>query len=236
MIGLAVDDNSNELTSLFTPALINALSDRDPIRLLQGRYGRILRSRATPETLTEDKGRRLVMVMGSDGLISMVGLSPLQMLEKIGYTKQYILEKIKMGVDFHLLLFRLEDGEALPATWLNVLELAGRLYENTGDILLKARNYLESTSFEEFEAEVGYKLSAVSETDERFVDYAKLLASDGSPQMVRKFLYHTLRLNELFTGTGKTVSEAGLPGVREYAVADGRIAQLREAVLIKLDL
>lgn len=203
-------------------------------RLFDGCYGRIVRSRALPETLTEDKGRKLVMVMGADGLLSIAGLSPLAMLEKIGYPRQYVEEKMKDGTRFFLLLFQLGREEVLPATWSNVLSIAGRIYEKSSDILLNALDYLENTPYEKFEAEVGYRLCEVGEDDERFVGLDELLSSDCSPQMVRKFLYHTLRLNELFTGTGVTLTEQGLSGVREFVVADRKLTDLREGMLVEL--
>ena len=61
-------------------------------KLVSGLCGRIIRGKKTEDftTLTDDPLRKIVMLMGSDGLENILGKTGYEMLTEIGYEKSYI--------------------------------------------------------------------------------------------------------------------------------------------------
>lgn len=206
----------------------------------RGCYGRIVRSKdGQPQSLTEDTDRRVVMVMGPLGLRTLLGKSGFEMVCQIGYTGDYIERKLEEGFKFHLALFARPDGELKVATWKNTLAVVAEAYPEVADIVLAQAWALKKTSFEEFESQAGFSFAdvdALGSDDERFMTVQRLLASDRSPLAVRRFLYHSTRLSELYTGTGSTKTRDGDHGVREYIMRNRSVSQLGEFALLELQI
>ncbi|MCK4383456.1 MAG: hypothetical protein KAW66_09210 [Candidatus Lokiarchaeota archaeon] len=96
---------------------------------ITGICGRILRGKSPKdfETLTDDPDRKLIMLMGGDGLERILGKSGYEALITIGYMLDYIEYKIKSGFQFKLVIFN--EGEiAKLATWDNVAHIISEIY------------------------------------------------------------------------------------------------------------
>lgn len=199
---------------------------------VRGCYGRIVRTRADrPLALAEEIDRRIVMVMGPGALKRLIGCSGYDMLNAIGYKADYIERKLDEGYAFSLLVFARPSGWLKVASWTNTISGITSLYPELSAIVQSSAKALKTTSFAEFERQAGFEFAEVDRAglaDERFMTVERLLASDQSPLAVRRFLYHTTRMSELYTGTGLTKTDDGTPGLREYVMANRPVSQLDE--------
>lgn len=212
----------------------------------RGRYGRIIRLRPTSNetpTLAEEADRRVVMVMGPSGLNSIVGKPGLTMLSSIGYTKAYVERKLAEGFTFHLLTFPKPTehhfGRMAVATWKNTLTAIAAAYPEIAHLVKLHAKELKRTSFTSFEAHAGFSFAAVDKlgaNDPRFMTLSRLLESPGSACDLRRFLYHVTRLSELYNGDGRTRTEEGKPGVREYIMANRPLTDLGQYELTAIHL
>jgi hypothetical protein len=213
--------------------------------LARGLYGRIVRTRAEkPTVLAEEPERLAVMVMGPGSLRCMVGLSGYEMVVAVGHTREYIEAKLAAGYKYHLVAFRKPEGELKLATWNNVIALAIRLYPAAKERLLSARGALKAHSFADFEAASGFSLAAVDllgASHERFMTLERFLKADVEHEALpglaaRRFLYHILRLSELYSGDGYTRTHEGKRGVREYIVANRTLDKLPDCRSLELSV
>ncbi|MBN1803316.1 MAG: hypothetical protein JW891_17525 [Candidatus Lokiarchaeota archaeon] len=200
--------------------------------------GRIIRG-VNPddfETLTDDPDRKLVMLMGPDGLQKLLGKESYDMLVEIGYEKEYIQRKLNEGNEFKLVVFK-EGGEAIIATWDNVINLVSKTYPNISNKIKDQIDDLKSTSFERIEEEAGFdfsKIDKIGKTDPRFMTHERYLESPNTLIAARAFLYFTVHLRELFSGDGYTYTTDGKRGLTEYIVPNKRISDLGEHVIIDI--
>lgn len=223
-------------------------------------YGRILRlsGNAEPELMAPEPQRRLVMVMDSLGL-SKLPEGRLSLLA-IGYTNAYIENNIERGISFYLLAFAPQaltnfddDWQPLPATWSNVIERACWAYPELSDLLSQVQGALPQISLADLEAELGAPLSlidAAGPSDQRYISLERLqalrsqVASADLPGLVRRFLYHVLRLSELFSGDSYTRVDAvpcaklNVERVKEYVMPNLKLAWLggSEKVFERIEL
>ncbi len=214
-------------------------------RTFRGRYGRIIRQRhpsnSTP-ALAEEADRRVVMVMGPSGLNAIANKPALAMLSSIGYTQAYVERKLAEGFTFHLLTFAKPPernyGRLTVATWKNTLAAISAAYPEIAHLLRLHAKALKSTAFVTFEEQAGFSFAAVDKlgaSDERFMNLSRLLESPGTACDLRRFLYHVTRLSELYNGDGRTRTEAGLPGVREYIMTNRPLTDLGQYELTALN-
>lgn len=205
-----------------------------------GLCGRILRGK-NPEdfvTMTDDPQRRIVMLMGPDGLSLLPGKSGYEMLEAIGYMPQYIQEKVQTGTQFKLAVFT-ESERAKPATWDNILELVGQAYPEVTDVFEFYRLQLKNQTFSQVERGVGYSFSEIEKSGKShpsFMTYDRFLQSPMTLGDVRAFLYFSVQLRELFSGDGFTYSENQIRGMQEYATYNKPLSELGEHALIDINV
>ena len=197
--------------------------------------------------MTEEADRRVVMVMGPSGLKSIADKPALTMLSSIGYTKAYVKRKLAEGFTFHLLTFAKPTspepatGKYPPmavATWKNTLAAIAAAYPEIAHLVKLHASELKRTSFGSFEKQAGFSFAAVDKrgaSDQRFMNLSRLLDSPGSACDLRRFLYHVTRLSELYNGDGKTRTEEGKPGVREYIMANRPLTDLGRYELTALN-
>merc|ERR1712150_257564 len=158
---------------------------------------------------------------GSDGLETIDGLTGYNQLVKIGYTSDYIRQKLDDGFSFRLVTFD-EGQKDLPckqATWEGVLEVCKFQYPQAAAIIEPHLGALKSTPFEDIKRQADFdfaKADLNGSTDEHFMTQERLLASDGGLIAVRAFLYHVLQIRTLFAGDGYTRMEDGSVGLKEY--------------------
>lgn len=201
-------------------------------------YGRILRNReGEPLALCEEPDRRLVMVLGPSALRSIVALSGDLAVATLGYPPAYIRRKLEQGYRFRLALFERPEGPVRLATWANAIEAVCESYPEVAAMVRRQSRLLAASSSGDIDCLAGFSLEAVDEvglSDPRFMNLARFAASGGSLVEVRSFLYHTVRLNGLFTGDGRTTTDSGMPGVREYIIANRSIDTLHSLEIVDL--
>ena len=216
-----------------------------PIARTRGRYGRIIRLHPTVNTpaMTEEADRRVVMVLGPAGLKSIADKPALTMLSSIGYTNAYVERKLAEGFTFHLLTFPKPSektyGRMAIANWKNTLAAICAAYPEIAHLVKLHAKELKRTSFGSFEEQAGFSFAAVDKlgaSDQRFMNLSRLLDSPGSACDLRRFLYHVTRLSELYNGDGRTRTEEGKPGVREYIMANRPLTNLGQYELTAIHL
>ena len=205
---------------------------------VSGVCGRIIRGRVPGdfETMTDDPSRKLVMLMGADGLAKLPGLSGYEMLVEIGYEASYIERKVTEGNQFKLVVFP-EGGPAKLATWGNVIAVVSSVYPDIASKLQRNAKELASVSFDEIERRAGFDFSEVDKAgpaDPRYMTHERFAARSGTLVDVRAFLYFTVHLRELFTGDGYTKTTDGRRGMMEYIAPNARLSDLGEHALITL--
>lgn len=206
---------------------------------VRGLYARLIRSRCHhPIALAEERDRRVTMVMGPSGLKRLIGKSGFDMLVELGHRREYIAREVATGTKFSLVIFHRQPG-MVSATWNNVINSVCQHYPEIKHLVLPAKTKLKQTAFADWEKQAGFDFSdvhALGAKDPRFMNVARLLESNGDALAVRRFLYHTVRLTELFSGDGYTRLQNGERGVREYVLENKVLACLGEMHAIELEV
>lgn len=128
----------------------------------------------------------------------------------------------------HIVLFKLSEGardkfDVLPATWDGVMKLVDKYYPLAVDDCRRHLEVMKTKTCEEFEKEAGFKFldaktsqsSSGREAPPYYsYEYYCSLPNKGNRKawQTRLFLYCELRLFELFTGNGRTLSISGKDG------------------------
>lgn len=177
------------------------------------------------------------MILGPSALGSIASLPGDLAVAALGYPPVYIKRKLEQGFRFRLALFERPDGPVRLATWSHAIEAVCEAYPELAMMIRRQAGLLATSSSEDIDCLAGFSLEAVDEagpSDPRFMTLERLAASGGSFVEVRSFLYHTVRLNGLFTGDGRTMTASGMPGVREYIIANRPIDTLRSLEIVDL--
>lgn len=198
---------------------------------VSGLCGRIIRG-TKPEdfaTLTDDPERKLVMLMGPDGLEKIMDKTGYEALVTIGYEPNYIVRKVVDEKNqFKLVIFE-EGGEARLATWDNVAAVVASVYPRIAGNLYRNLDVLKTQKFSAIEKEAGFCFADVDKAgkqDVRFMTYERFLVSGGDLVDARAFLYFSIHLRELFAGDGYTYDAQGNRGLMEYIVPNKPLADL----------
>lgn len=229
-----------------TPATITHSDDY--VRILHGNttavrvrglMGRVLKGKSDAdfETLSDDRDRKIVFLLGGDGLVSLVGATTDEILAKVGYTREYIARLAHDGYRFKLVVFESTPGAEQLATWDHVVDLVARTYPGIGRRIEAALPHLQRTSFAEIERQAPTRFSDVDKVGRDHADYVdeqRLRASDGPLWRVRGFLYYRVRVMELFAGDGVTRTADGTRGLKEYIGRNMPIRELPGARLVDL--
>ena len=213
---------------------------------VSGLCGRIIRGKKAGdfETLTDDPDRKLVMLMGPDGLETLLGKTGYEMLVAIGYEPDYLRHKVAEGNRFKLVVFP-EGGPAKLAAWDNIIEAVGEVYPEFRDAVTPhTRRLLTSQSFQfwndlAISVEWGTSFLDVEKSGKgnpRFMTYERFLQSKRSALDVRAFLYFTVHLREQYSGDGYTYDDRGRRGMMEYICPNRRIEELGASELLDIDV
>ena len=213
---------------------------RKAVGTVTGLCGRIIRGKKPEdfETLTDDPLRKLVLLVGPDGLENLLGKTGYDMLIEIGYDKDYLVRKVKEGNEFKLVVFP-EGGPAKLATWDNVIEVVSGVYPEVASKLWSNLNALKSTPFKDIETKAGFDFSEVDKigpSDLRYMTYDRFKASAGSLMDARAFLYFTIHLRELFSGDGYTYTNEGRRGLMEFIVPNKPIRELGDNEILDIEV
>lgn len=204
----------------------------------EGKFGRILRGKEEHhfETLNLDPTRKLIFLIGEDGLVQLQGKTGYEMLMAIGYPIAYIEHLVHSGFQFKIILFDQTVPIAL-ATWENTLALAIEAYPELADDLFRHQEALKSLEFEEYERIAGYRfrdIDKIGRSDELYMTYERYLKSNRSLLDTRAFLYFTVRLNELYSGDGYTYDDDGNRCLREYIALASILDELKHYLLVNI--
>ena len=69
-----------------------------------------------------------------------------------------------------------------------------------------------------------------------FMSAYRYMCSEDTAENARLFLYFTVGLNNLFAGDGYTRDKDGKKGIKEYLMANRRIAEMQGAKLVDIDV
>ena len=201
--------------------------------------GRVIRGKKPEDflTLTDDPNRKIVMLMGPDGLNTILGLSGYKILETIGYETDYIARKVSEGCKFKLIVF--PEGTPKIATWDNTVEVVSEAYPDIANDLKSNLQVLKTTPFETIRQISGTPWNEIDkqgETHSEFMTLERFKKSNRTAYNCRAFLYFTVHLRELFSGDGYTYTPQGVRGLTEYIVLNSPINKLGEYMMTDFDV
>lgn len=203
----------------------------------KGLSGRVMRGKTAEhfEYLNADLNRKLVFIIGEEGLSVMKEMNGYEMLMSIGYTSEHIEYLVMQENNFKLLVF--PSLQCHLATWDNILQLASEIYPEIAKDLQKHKQALKTLPFEAFEEALGYKFCDIEKsgrTHPGYMTYERYYHSSRTLVDTRAFLYFTLSLRELFSGDGYTYDFEGNRGLNEYVILNRKIFELNGAMLLDI--
>jgi hypothetical protein len=137
---------------------------------------------------------------------------------------------------FKLVIFN--ESAFRPATWENVRDVVVEVYGDTIAPIIDAQlNALKTTPFDRIEKmglDTMKNIDREGPDSELFMTVDRLLASNGTLNDVRLFLYNTVHLRELFAGDGYTYDEQGNRGLREFITPNRAITAFGPHKLIDM--
>lgn len=215
---------------------------------VRGLYGRILKGRSEADfaRLSHDRDRRLVLLMDGEGLGQLLGLDADAALARIGYRPDYVQALRAQGQRFRLLVCAAHP-DVVPATWANVVALAGREFPEAAGRLRAAQAELAAADFTTWRTRAGewaalrgvapypwHEVRDQGRAHPRFMTAARYLAGEDAPWRARALLYCELRLTDLFAGDGFTRQPDGSPGLAEYLAPNLEVGALGEVATVDL--
>lgn len=202
-------------------------------------YGRILKGKSPSDfaSLTDNPERRVIFVMGPDGLAAIAGKPPREMLDAIGYPSDYVEQLIEKKTQFKLILFK--NTTAQPATWKNVINAVAKAYPTISGKLEAQEQNFERDSFaavQKLNETAFAEINKEGPEAPNFINLKRLEERKGTEWEVRAFLYNVIHLNELFSGDGFTRNENGSKGFKEYISDQIKIDDLKDLQIVDLPL
>lgn len=195
-----------------------------------GVFGRILRGRTQKDfqSFSPDKGRRIVMLMDHEGIKEIFHRSNTRSpLDLIGYPRHLVQSLTAEGTLFRLVLVYKPHGARI-ASWSNLHRILQDAY---GVQSLPARLFeihrmsLKSLSFDQIFQNGSIPVRSSND-----------LSESSDLQEFRAFLYHELKLNELYTGQGWTLQPSGEMGLNEYFVLNQEIGLTGSQPAVLIDV
>ncbi|MCZ7652546.1 MAG: hypothetical protein M5U13_15795 [Thermoanaerobaculia bacterium] len=134
-------------------------------------------------------------------------------------------------------LFVLPQVEAFEATWDNVLALVAEHYPEVAAKVLGCDPALRDPGLPgRIDPCATTSEVKESETHRLHMNVHRLRDAEATPDNARLFLWHTLGLNERFTGTGRTQRPDGSDGGAEYLVPNRPLTEFGEYRVIPLEV
>lgn len=196
--------------------------------------GRILRGSSETDFkhLSPDPNRRVVMLLGSQGMHDLIGLRLNDALKFIGYSES----DIRQHSNKMFCIFVGQPGTNLkPATWDNLIEIAALMYPEVAAKLTRNLEALKTHELATLERLAGFSFSEVEmigPEDPRYMTAERFAKSSGNPYEARLFLFCSLQCRELFAGDGFTRRPDGSIGTEEYVAPNKPLWQLGPHALI----
>ena len=208
---------------------------------LAGVCGRLIRVGAgqSPEYLSYPPERRLAWVVGPDGLAGMVGKTGLQILLDLGTKPCRIWDNLRQGMRWVMAVF--PEASCTWATWDGLFDAIGR--HHPAGVVERLHRWAgalpNGTGLLTEEQKARYGNPAVREHPDHpdHMTPERYLAGADTPANAWLFLWHSVGVNDLYTGAGYCRSVGGHDGIREYLAPNARVAELGASVsLIELDV
>lgn len=207
---------------------------------LAGVCGRVIRvaERERPEYLSYPYTKRLAWVVGPDALAAMVGRSGLQILLELGTRPDRIAGNLNAGMRWVLAIF--PEVRCARATWgglFGIIEthfpsgMGGRL-RRWADALAEGPTLLDAGQ----KARSGSPQVREDPAHPDHMTPERYLAAADTPANAWLFLWHSVGVNDLYTGTGFSRGADGGRGHTEYLAPNVRVAELGDLALIELDV
>lgn len=187
------------------------------------------------ELLAAGPSRRTAFLSGGDALALFTQVPVDEFLLRMGKSREWLRDKRARG--WRLCLVVLEDTPALgaqPATWSGLRALTEQVFPEVAAVLEPHWTTLSSSPFAEV---VGEDWRALDRNEIKsdashalHVSAEKLLTREVTARDARLFLWHTLGVNQEFSGDGYT-RNGELRGFREFLSRNLPLSQLQHAAL-----
>jgi hypothetical protein len=203
-------------------------------------YGRIIEVPSGLQSEVEfmsSPNQRFPFIMGPETIHHLKGRSPWEIFDFVGYRKHFVVQRLKSGSKFVLVLFtgfqdemkenvdsNSDRTKPIAATWENVLTLVEKASRVVGERVRNVFSTIQTTPFYNYSVDFEKLDSDVLQQVNSFEAFEK--SGHESPVMVRAFLRHTMKLMELYAGDGYCYSDRGERGSKEYLMPRVAISQL----------
>lgn len=205
-----------------------------------GVVGRVVRVKQgeLPVRLSLPEGKRLAWCVGPEGLRNMLGKDHFQILLDLGIKRDRIEDNLAKGMAWFLVVFR--DEGYHPATWDGLLEVVGERFGPDVRAKLHGRRDELAATPDPIPAEARKRLGDPRiKEDPSHSDHMtpeKYLLTGGSLEDAAVFLWHSLGLNDRFSGDGRCRKEDGEAGDEEFLAPNRLIADIPGRVVIPLQV
>ncbi|CAK0835050.1 unnamed protein product [Prorocentrum cordatum] len=249
VFGEVAADKSDYSDQISPSQYIGLLREGQSVGLdrLHSLRGRLCRGREPKHFATLGHGMSC-FVLGAEGLKLFLDAAarndgdgaPLEMLLTIGYDILDIYEKLQAGWVFDLVVWKAVDYDPPCATWEGVASTLESVYPvaaehmrvHLAELQQRGSGVSSPAGYAALQAQHrpevnGYTFRADA-SQLKYEDFCAL-ASAGkcSASMVRKFLYDSIGLNDLYAGTGYTILADGSRGITEYIALNMRRGDLQ---------
>ena len=204
-------------------------------------YGRITRGINEDDfcRLSSEPDKRLSWVFDHETLCSLLGMSHLDMLIKLGHTMEWIRYQLNANKKFKLMIFSVPSDEVKLATWDNIFALLAKFYpEINSTIWHRYAKQLKEMKFKEIDPEgIIVKNYYLGRSSDGYMHTNRFLNLENQPTLlqVRAFLHNQVGLNELFEGNGRTVMYDGILSDKEYMTYNRFLKEFNEYALLDLN-
>jgi hypothetical protein len=199
--------------------------------------GRVIRGRNEGdfEKLSFIEGRRVAFILGPEGMSGLVGQSGRDIVLGVGKTPEWLSEQLQNGIKWKLVV--LPKTSCVLADWNGVQEIIEKVYPEVSEKIKPWYQALKDQSLTDA-IDPDLVKSIVkdypSHPEHRTVE--SYLAGEDSALNARLFLWHSLGINDQYTGTGYTKPPNGERGAEEYLIENTLISQISEARVIDLEV
>ena len=187
------------------------------------------------DKLSFAEGRRLAWVLGPRGLHDLLGKRGADIVLGIGKSRTWLQEKLAEGIRWKLVV--LPQTACRLANWDGLFALVAEYYP---EIAPKLLGWAETLKDGTLVASIDQRMVTADVKDNvrhplhMSVEWYR--DAEDTSANARLFLWHSLGVNDQFTGNGYTKGPDGTPEVEEYLVPNCRLADLPDVVLIDLDV
>jgi hypothetical protein len=203
-------------------------------------YGRIVEVKGLQSEVEfmSSPNQLFPFIMGPETIHHLKGRSAWEIFDFVGYRKHFVVQRLKSGSKFVLILFtgfqdemkenvdssNSDRTKPVTATWENVLTMVEKASQVVGERVRNVFSMIQTTPFYHYGVDFEQLDSDLLQQVNSFEAFEK--SGHDSPAMVRAFLRHTMKLTELYAGDGYCYNDRGERGSKEYLMPRVAISQL----------